>query len=155
MPVHMNKLTFLSWNTCRKGKGAAGKSGRSFLSLGIDVAMLQEVSGLGELKGKVYSGMVIYGEKSNDCGIWVARHLLPAVRDFRFGDYWFAIVLNGIIFISTHILDHNVDNGRAHTALSEMGRFILDIQAAYPNINFQISVGQTSSLALSIASDST
>ncbi len=131
----------MNWNTCRKGKGAAGKLGRSFRSLGVDVALLQEVSRLGELRGKIYSGMVIFGDRSSDCGIWIARHLLSAVRNFHWGDYWYAIVLNDIIILNTHILDHNEDEGRAHKAFLEMNQFVWDITSKNPQINFHIVAG--------------
>ena len=68
--------------------------------------------------------MVIFGDGASDCGIWVASHLLPAVRDYRFGDYWFGLVLNQIIILRSHILDHNDAEGRAHTAFSEMTKFV-------------------------------
>ena len=99
----------LSWNSCHKGKGSLAISG-------VDIALLQEVSRYGELRGKVFSGMAVFGADSSDCGIWVARHLLPAVRGYQFGSYWFAGITSDVVFISSNILDHNSDDGRAYIA---------------------------------------
>ena len=58
-PLGVGRLTVLSWNSCHKGKGSAAKLGKRLQSLGVDVALLQEVSRYGELRGKVCSGLAV------------------------------------------------------------------------------------------------
>ena len=85
--------------------------------------------------------MVVYGDVSSDCGIWVARHLLPAVRGYRFGDYWFGLVINSIIVLCSHILDHCDETGRAHTAFAEMHSYVQQVRQSHPLEDFHVLAG--------------
>eukprot|EP00959_Pyramimonas_sp_CCMP1952_P130229 2723003-Pyramimonas_sp.AAC.1 len=78
----------------------------------------------------------------------VARYLSPAVRTYRFGDYWGGIVIHGVIFLTSQILHHLVDGGRAETAIQGMSAFIEETRAMYPATEFHTVVGSDMNVQL-------
>eukprot|EP00973_Karenia_brevis_P066125 9192387-Karenia_brevis.AAC.1 len=58
------------------------------------VALLQEIPTWGSLSGYVYHGHTLLCKDGSDCGFFIPRSWMPAVRFVTFKPYWAACVVN-------------------------------------------------------------
>ena len=103
--------------------------------LGIDICGLQEVAKWGRLNGFIYSQMVLLTDRDCDCGFMVSRHLMPAVRNLVFGQFWAALLLQNSIFINVH-LHHGDDRGG--DVCHEVQQYIHRVRMEHPNDHMHV-----------------
>ena len=115
----MNSMNVCTWNTCKKGRSAVASVARGFKTeIGETLCLLQEIPAWGPLCGFAYHSHTLLSNDGSDSGFLIPRRWMSAVRSQAFGAYWAGCVIGSVIFLSAHILDHNVEGGRAEDAFS-------------------------------------
>ena len=84
----------------------------------------------------------------SDCGILLPRQWAGSIVDEKFGSYWCAVVVRNLIFISAHILDHGIENGRAEAVFYETVQYVQEIRDKYSNMTFEIILGVDANVTL-------
>ena len=75
--------------------------------------------------------------EGSDCGFLIPSIWVRAVRGHSSGRYWCGVAINSIMFISAHILDHLVEDGRAATVNRETLRYVDIIRSSFPDVFFR------------------
>ena len=74
--------------------------------------------------------------EGSDCCFIIPRLWMSACRNISLGTYWSGLVLGSCIFVSAHILDHLVEDGRAVRVFEETINYAQNVRrdAALSNV---------------------
>ena len=139
----------MTWNSCKKSHHSASGICKQFkASVGVDtIVALQEVC-WHTLAGKGYHGFVVFAWENSEVAFLIPRRWVSGIAAEKSGSCWASIALHDTIFVSAHILEHCIADGRGEQAVTDIVAFVDSVRRQTPGKVFNIVIGIDANVTL-------